>query len=128
MSWTLQLVGKPYSLTGQGPDSFNCWALVRRALLIGHGIEVPEMALDTEPGWRAVQLRTRMARDWSIVARPKAADILAMVGSKRDLHVGLFLDSFRVLHTSADAGEARVQRFEDFPFLGFGKFEIWRRA
>lgn len=129
MSWTGQLVAKPYSRTGQGPDSFNCWALVREGLRLGFGIEVPMLDLDTEEGWRAVNLRARMAREWTVVpGLPQAADILSMVGMRRDLHVALCLDHRLVLHTSQDSGEARIQRTEELRFLGFDRFEIWRRT
>jgi len=127
MTWVASLIGKPYAADGQGPDAFNCWALVRHALQIGHGLEVPVLAMDTEEGWRAIGLRAKMAREWAVTAgRARAGDILSMVGARRDLHVGLCLDSVRVLHTSADSGEARVQRQQELRFLGFDRFEVWR--
>lgn len=128
MSWTAQLVHKPYARDGEGPDTFNCWALVRAGQWLGHGRRLPLLSIDVEAGWRAVHLRSRMALEaWRVVtARPIAGDILSMVGVRRDLHVAMFLDDHRLLHTSADAGEARIQRLEEFRFLGFDHFETWR--
>lgn len=65
--WAFDLIGRPYDLGAGGPDSFDCWGLVRWVFKNVHGIELPMVAVGESGNERAIRSAIDVS-GWSPVA------------------------------------------------------------
>lgn len=129
MHWAAALIGRPYREAAQGPEAFDCWGLVRHALRIGYGVDMPLLGVgDQAEGVAAVK---RAATGWHQVTGklPRERDVVLMTGWKKDRHVGLMVasgDYLFCLHASSDIGGVAAQQLRDVARDGYERFELWR--
>lgn len=128
--WARDVVGKPWSPGGCGPDSFSCWGLVRYAFQVKFGIELP-MITSGEDATHVDQAALKAAAassGWRPTSHylPAADDVVVMLSNTRT-HVGIVeRANFRtgVLHCSHERGVV----FEPFRDATFGMtYTLWRR-
>jgi cell wall-associated NlpC family hydrolase len=101
------LLGKPFSDFGRGPDTFDCWGLVIE--VAGRlGIEVPDygrIVPDTEQVWHAyVDHHADYVRSEII---PGAIVLFRRMGS--GLHFGIVIDPEHFLHADPSLGVVKVR-------------------
>lgn len=107
------LLDKPYSDFGMGPDTYNCWGLVRE-VLSRMGIANLPRHDDVHPD-DAEELTVRY--DGEITAfyevdKPAAGDVMAVYRGNKTTHVGVCVDvdgQTMVMHTSREQGP-RINR------------------
>ncbi len=109
MHWAETYIGIPWSATGEGPETYHCWAFVRHIQKEHFGrtlpaIPNPEDVLAIARGFRDHPERQR----WELVEKPGAGDCVLMRQARYPIHVGVWLDvdSGGVLHCSQEAGVA----------------------
>lgn len=101
-AWVGRWVGLPYRDKGRGPDGFDCWGLVRAALLAERGIRLPdyadayESASDPDSASRAVT--AGLANGWRKVERPEPFDLVILKIALRPWHCGLIVARGWFLH------------------------------
>jgi len=132
-AWVGDLIGKPYAIGGRGPDSFDCWGLVRYFYFENYGISLPlyqnENPFDTK---RVGKLMTDAEHcgDWNEFQHPEHGDVVAMGRSKILHHVGIWLDIDGGMCLHALGGQSviaqnkrRLKRegFKRISFFSYGK-------
>lgn len=94
MHWALQYLGMPWVSGHDGPDSFDCWGLVRYIQKQHFNRHVSAIAVDAENIHAVVQEFTgnaELAR-WRKVVHPVEGDCLLLSQNKQPTHVGIWLD------------------------------------
>lgn len=123
------LIGLPYVRGGEGPETFDCWGLVRFWFREYLGAALPPIAIGSnvdqatsirqvdEAGWRPVNDRGG-----------KENDIVLMEGSG-GLHVGAMIEAdgrLLLLHAVEGVGVC-AQPLADAERAGFHSTTFWRR-
>ena len=105
--WAVRYIGVPWSATGQGPESYHCWAFVRhvQAAQFGRGLPAipnPEDLLAQARAFSAHPERTR----WRRVSQPEEGDCVLLRRARYPVHVGIWVavDGGGVLHCAQDSG------------------------
>lgn len=116
------LLGKPFVRGGRGPDSFDCYGLVKE-MYRRAGIEVPDF---TSPGTleEVEILVERHSRRWTKVAPRTVGSVITFRVTGHGAHVGLMLENDRFLHAVEGSGVC-VERLtsEAYKPLGFYIYE-----
>ena len=88
---------KPYEFNAAGPDSFDCWGLVRYWYLNNYGIELD--SFNYQPGqFAAISKEIDSVRDhvaWTKLDQPEDGCIVAMSRSKVLHHVGIWVEQYK---------------------------------
>jgi cell wall-associated NlpC family hydrolase len=138
--WAASLVGRPWAPGAEGPDSFDCWGLVRYVFRARHGIVMPAVAIDSdseEVNVRAIK-RASQVSGWRLVlGDPAPDDILLLRGFDGRRHVGIVIEAerrLRLLHANGSrlasgrcSGAVETPALAD-ALLSFRSPESWRRC
>ncbi len=106
-SWWARYVGLPFEDGGRGPESFDCWGLVRQVYAFELGIDLPSYGEISarDLGRIARAMGQGQAEDcWRGIGTPAAFDVVLMRaagGARAVVHVGLAVDARRLLHIEA---------------------------
>ena len=101
-------IGLPWQNGAQGPQAFDCWALVRHVQREHYGRDLPIVGVDADDlaaVHEAFAVHPEKAR-WALVDTPQDGDcVLVRKGNHLD-HVGIYLDvdGGRVLHSIRGSG------------------------
>ena len=107
------LLGKRWEANAQGPNSFDCWGLVRHWYRTRLDIELPASpvnALDL----RAVVIelaRASKSHVWEEVPFGSINQVIAMGKNGRISHVGIHIGGGYILHCTRECGGVIVQTF-----------------
>jgi hypothetical protein len=137
--WATDLIGLPYTdgANGEaldGPNSYNCWGLVRCVFRREKGIELPLVHVDPiEPDFIANKKAMKAVFErsgWRPVREkaPQEFDICLM-SNVHGRHVGVATYAnmaMQLLHSIEGEGVS-VIAFRDLWMLGFNNITIWRR-
>lgn len=127
--WAFDLIGRPYDLGAGGPDSFDCWGLVRWVFKNVHGIELPMVAVGESGNERAIRSAIDVS-GWSPVAGDAEENDIATMDGPDGKHVGIVLivnGSAVLLHSLERIGVC-VQPVTDLGRAGFHSIVLWRRT
>jgi len=126
--WAARYIGLPWVLDAQGPDAYDCWALVRAVQRDHFGRTLAPLDAGIEAvtaGWRLLL---------SLDSGGTEGDIVEM-RSARGPHVGVlvFADGrWGVLHAvgfrdgdGVDHGDVTFTPFPDLIAFGLGRVRIW---
>lgn len=110
MHWSDKYSRIPYVADGRDMRGIDCWGMVRIVLLEQKGIVLPSYG--DISGYDLAAIATQVAADaadpeiWSDVVYPREFDVCVMrwYGKREDGHVGIMIDSHRVLHTEERTG------------------------
>lgn len=127
--WAEQYLGLPWESGSQGPDSFNCWGLVRAVAAKHFNFEPPLIAIDESLGFavrKAFRKHPEHNRYYTVDV-PQAGDIVEMGSAKDMWHVGIWLDvdGGGVLHSMQGAGVVFTQA-RHLKMLGWSQTIYWR--
>lgn len=122
-----ELVGKPFSWNGRGPDAYDCWGIVEQVLKV-LGLPVPgpwEVSQET-PQLEAVRIMEQefSGPSWRRLEWAGPGDIVAMSTHTRIHHVGV-VTPYGVLHSTSATG-ARLTRSSRLRLLGYRRIEYYR--
>ena len=128
MHWAAEYIGKPWVSGGQGPESFDCWGLVRYVMRQRCGVALPIVDADAT---RVSQVM-RCFRDgsyvgWEKVDDPQELDGVLMSHAKHTHHVGVWVDTMGggVLHCVNGAGVVFMDRLH-LRLSGWNIISFWR--
>jgi cell wall-associated NlpC family hydrolase len=113
MHWAASYIGLPWSATGDGPESFHCWALVRHVQREQFSRSLPEIPNPDDLLSIAKSFRDHPERRrWDLVDVPEEGDCVLMRQARYPVHVGVWLevDAGRVLHVVPDKGVVAQSR------------------
>jgi cell wall-associated NlpC family hydrolase len=128
--WATRYIGLPWANGAQGPDAFDCWALVRHVQREHYGRELPIIGVDADDlaaVGAAFAGHPERAR-WQRVDAPQDGDcVLTHRGAQLD-HVGVYLDldGGRVLHAVRGSGVV-CTALPVLQRLGWHPVEFYRR-
>jgi cell wall-associated NlpC family hydrolase len=136
MHWAAQYIGIPWELGATGPDSFDCWGLVRHVQRTHYGRELPALAVHAHTPENIAKMRLLMRhspwRKTSGAARD--GDVLLMQGSGGP-HIGVALEIggfVGCLHAIGSKEHPMstiyTTRIEDLAMSGFTKIQIWQHT
>jgi cell wall-associated NlpC family hydrolase len=123
-----QLIGKPWVSGASGPDSFDCWGLLRYVLQERRGVSLAAYAGVTQSG--LIQMvknaETEAKAHWSKISSPLHLCGVGMSRNKRIEHVGLWLGNGGILHCHEGGGvvfqsraSIRQTGFQNFTYYQF---------
>jgi cell wall-associated NlpC family hydrolase len=105
MAWWAAYIGLPY-------DQAHCWELVRRVYADKLGLNLPTYgeidARDLAAVSRVMQSDAQ-GDAWRAVTEPQALDVVLLAGRSRVAHVGVMVDTARLLHTERASDCVLVQ-------------------
>jgi cell wall-associated NlpC family hydrolase len=100
----LSMLGQPYRWGGAAPGGFDCSGLVEYAAS-GAGIRVPRTAQEQ------LRIGTPISR-----RELRAGDLVFLHLARKELHVGIALDSNRFVHAPSSGGYIRVDSLTRPPY------------
>lgn len=113
------LLGIPYQTGGRGPDTFDCYGLIRH-LLSADGIEIPDY-LSPDDQRRVMAIFQSELRLWRPCAcRPGAIALFRVPGN---FHVGYCLGNGRFIHTWQASGGVCIERLDHWAKRLIGYYE-----
>lgn len=107
-----ELIGKPWEANAQGPDSFDCWGLVRFWSETNLGVTLPKTPVDSNDLKAVIGGLGAFKRDSSMwEEQPLGAEgqVVAMGLNERISHVGIHIGDGFVLHCSRGPGMVVIQ-------------------
>lgn len=107
--WALKYLGKPWEPGKSGPDSYDCWGLVRAVYAKKYLVDLP--IIDVDPG-SPHGIRKAIARDanrsgWIETPFPVEGDIVVMSQGNIPHHIGVYLslpEGGHIIHAVEGAG------------------------
>jgi cell wall-associated NlpC family hydrolase len=116
------LIGKPFQYGGRGPDSFDCYGLVRE-MSARQGLTLPDYVTpNTELG--IAMLLSNEQRLWEEAPR-QACSVVAIRVGRLVSHVGFMISEFEMLHVWKHGGGVCVERMDEWErrIAGFYRFK-----
>ena len=111
--WANNYIGKKYEVGARGPDTFDCWGLVRDVYEKVYGISLPEwIGLHSEntidfPITRAIR------EEWVAELKPFEGCVAAMSARVAFHHVGIYMGQDRILHAASNIGGVFVNTLRE---------------
>ena len=107
---TYDLIGKPFAYHARGPESFDCWGLVRECYFRWHGVELPDYPSTRSPRANDVEISGALKeKRWQRVERPFPGAIALMRVRNFGSHVGFVTSPTRMIHTLQGMGVTSVK-------------------
>ena len=139
--WASALVNKSWAPGAEGPDTFDCWGLVRFVFRTRLGIEMPPLTIGidqpSEENVTAIKEASTVS-GWRKADGPeREKDIILMRNLEGNRHVGTVirvLGSLYILHAHGSIKDGIVEgavilsRPQDLYMMGYSRFEYWRLA
>ena len=131
--WSAAYIGRPWSVTGEGPEAFSCWGLVRFLMREHYGLQLPVVRFDQgarlDPTTLGAIKHAARLQGWRVLPQripPREGDIVVLESATRH-HVGLVIryrNRLSVIHCSQGCG---VVREEWLDFASQSAPQVWRR-
>ena len=103
----LDLIGKPFKDGGRGPDSYDCWGLVREVFR-RFGVELPDYnvgAFECEQIGQQIMKEMRTLARWQRLKKPEVPCVVVI---KNDPvwanHCGVYIGDGKFIHTLQKIG------------------------
>jgi len=121
LRWINDYIGRRWESGASGPDTFNCWGLVRHVYLTLLGIELSEIIIDdTNRLAREYAFNNHHEyRNWQRVYSGKPLDVVVLSSILEPGHCGLYI-SGGVLHCLRRSGVV----FQTLPGMRIKGWEI----
>lgn len=111
----ISLIGAPFGDRGRGPDTFDCYGLVRHALgLLGRPVPPDHLGAYTGAHDRRSVPQafvSGLAQGWQRLDGPEPGAMVLLLIGGRPLHCGLVIDSDRFLHVE-EGKNAVIERLD----------------
>lgn len=115
-----ECVGKPWSVMGRGPESFDCWGFVRHVLKNGFGFDAPDWLYESGPEVRPALFETgRTSPGWYQLDSFKPYCIVLIGQSDKITHVGIYHPDNMIFHSLESKGVVGTT-IKAMKRLGFG--------
>lgn len=113
-----ELVGLPFVYGGRGPDTYDCFGLVKECWRRTHGVELPDFTSPSEQGAQAAVGIVKL-QQWQEVGRAPATMVAFRIG-RLVSHCGFMLDNDTMIHAWERSGGVTLQRIDD-PLYGWAQ-------
>lgn len=130
--WAMQYLGKPWQSGAQGPDAYDCWALVRAVQRDVFGRDLPLIVVNAN-NTKEIQdmfcANVEFAH-WQQVKSPKQGDCVITKSSPlKPEHIGIWvdIDGGRILQAVYGSGVVLVSLAATKRIIG-QHLEYWRYA
>lgn len=139
--WVYDYLGKQWSADGEGPDSYNCWNLVRAVHLRLHGRHLPVFE-PTKWNFRGYAtafgeecVSQELTQNWIEQSEPDDLDIVILGRAVKPSHIGLWVGhgyNGRVLHCVEPSPQSRgisgvvAQQLQSMRLQGWGLVKFYR--
>lgn len=122
--WALEYLGKPYVEGANGPDSFDCWGLVRDICAKKIDCEMPLLNIGRNDNREAIQ---EAIKGWVKIEPPyKEFDILTMRNSF-GRHIGICIKANgKVVFLHAEVPQVQITELKRLGFYGYKDVQGWR--
>lgn len=102
------LVGKPFSEDGTGPDSYNCWHLVKE-VFHRFGVDVPDYRISALNFVQIEQTYKRDVANWIRVNDPPVPALITMKLKRPHVnHFAVFIGNGEFIHAYQGAGQVCI--------------------
>lgn len=110
--WWGRYVGAPFEDGGRGPDSYDCWGLLRAVYSDVRGVTLPTYGEVSSRDLLKIARAIDAGKDEGWEACEPAPMVAVLMrsgrGGPRIVHVGVMVDSRRMLHTEVATHAALV--------------------
>lgn len=113
MNWWADYIGIPFEDGGRGPNSLDCWGLLRMIYSRELGVDLPSYG--EVSAHDLVRIARTISRDvsdgWVAVDVPREFDGVIMrsgAGRSAIVHVGVMVDRCRLIHVEKSSATAVV--------------------
>jgi cell wall-associated NlpC family hydrolase len=113
------LIGVPFKKAARGPDSFDCYGLVRE-MCRRAGKDVPNYPTHSSLETENAQILSGMEEWKPTTEKPGAVAVFRVMGK---LHVGYILPYGKMIHAWERSGGVIVERFEPWKRRVIGYYE-----
>lgn len=121
-----EYVGLPWESGACGPDSYNCWGLLKVVQEVHFNTPMPDLVMGDEEGIVAAYSEKMRTGAWKIVDTPRHGDgALLRAGSHPHVGVWLDIDGGGVLHSLEGTGVIFTLS-ANLNSLGFGSTQYYR--
>jgi len=91
--WAVEHISKPWVCNTAGPDTFDCWGLVRWVYKNVLGVDLPEMPHIRPHEWLKIARAIKHQNLFEEASTPKEYDVVAMGKCKDCHHVGVYTEA-----------------------------------
>lgn len=131
LHWAYQYLGRPWVNGATGPDSFDCWGMLRYVQKHHFSLDVPIWSVDADDVLkvvRAIQTNPEL-NNWTKVSEPLEGDSVLLAHAHHPHHVGVWLnvDGGGVLHCIKGRGVI-FNSLHSLKISGWGRVEFYRYA
>src|SRR5699024_3065114 len=103
LMWWRDYIGKPFKDGARGPDAYDCWGVCQAVYRDRLGVSLPSYGEISAHDLARVAREMERGKDdgWQAVTEPQEYDVAIMRsgrGGRAIVHVGVMVDSRRVLH------------------------------
>jgi cell wall-associated NlpC family hydrolase len=109
MAWSDKYIGAPFSPQGDGPDSFDCWGLIRFVFKEQFGIVLSRSGYDYDDEDQCQSLVTHHAHEFVKVDGPVEGALVLWHFKGTRPHVGVCVNGREMLHMTKDNGAVVVR-------------------
>lgn len=106
MDWS-HLVGVPFEYDGRGPDTFDCYGLVRQCWRETHGIELPDFKSPSDPGLQAALGINQLFSLWQNTDCQPGVMAAIRIGSYTR-HCAFVIDNDTMIHAWEPSGGVSI--------------------
>lgn len=116
-----ELIGVPFEYGGRGPDSFDCYGLVKHLYEREHGVVIPDYKSPSDAP-RINALFAGNVQLWQEVER--APGTVLLVRTRILNHVGFVVNDRQFMHTWHLSGGVVCERIQDWErrIIGYYKY------
>ena len=115
------LIGLPFMWGGRGPDSYDCFGLVREVQR-RRGINLPDRPSPQAMDFQAAMADSIASRWTEPLCKPEAFAVVVFNARRFGWHCGIVLDDCRrFIHVASCTTTVRIDLLDDYPWSKFIK-------
>lgn len=124
LHWAYSYLGKPYVENTEGPDTYDCWGLVREICAKRIDCDMPLLNIGRDDNYEAV---TKAIRGWEKIEPPyQEYDILTM-RTAFGRHIGICIKANgQVMLLHAEVPQVQVVEIQKLAQRGYKDVQGWR--
>ena len=124
--WSNKYIGKPWEAYASGPDSFDCWGLVRHVLINEFNVHAlqryADVITDDHREFHRMVLGEMKLGRWRQVHSPVEGAVVLLARKKAFSHIGIVASTV-VLHVRDGSSTCRESLFS--LSRSFNRVEFW---
>ncbi len=118
----VDLIGKRFEWGGRGPDSFDCYGLVRE-IHLRHGVEIPDYK-STKAGGEIIAMMLSATETEMWQPCPEKSGAVALIKLPKSMHVGILLPFGRMIHCWEGSNGVLIEKMSDWNRRVIGYYEF----